>query len=101
MKKNKLSLRLLLVLATSHEGLTYKELEHRTSFHINTVSRYISYLYSKDLLDIKQKKSNSVRGKKWVNVVKLKQEFKDEGVIKFFSKISKQLDCQLSELFIN
>jgi len=96
----KLPLKLLLVLATN-EGLTYKELEKKTGFHINTVSRYISYLDSKKMLEIKQKKSNSVRGKKWVNIVNLKPELKEDAIIRFFTKISKQLDCQLSDLFIN
>ena len=94
-------LKLLLVLAINQEGLTYKELEQKTGFHINTVSRYVSYLHGKDLVEIKQKKSNSVRGKKWVNVVKLKPELKEDGVIKFFSKISKQLNYQLNDLFSN
>ena len=96
----KLPLKLLLVLATN-QPLTYKELEQKTGFHINTVSRYISSLDSKDLLEIQQKKSNSVRGKKWVNIVTLKQEFKEDAIVSFFSKISKQLDCQLSDIFSN
>jgi len=97
----KLPLKLLLVLATNHEGLTYKELEQKTGFHINTVSRYVSYLDTKSLLEIKQKKSNAMRGKKWINTVRLKQEFKEDALIKFFAKVSKQLNCQLNDLFSN
>jgi len=40
--KGKLSLKLLVALATRLEGLTYKEISTLTAYHINTVSRYVT-----------------------------------------------------------
>ena len=98
----KLSLRLLAALCINPDGLTYKQISEKTGFHINTVSRCVSYMYSKGLVAIEQKRSNSVRGKKWVNVVKLKKEFIEvKNATDFFSRVVKQLDGGLSELFSN
>ena|SRR3989338_1255089 len=98
--KPKLSLKVLAALATRTEGLSYKDISSITKYHINTVSRYVSYLDSKGLLDIKQQKSNSIRGRKWINIVKLKKELLDsKSPTDFFNKILKQLGGQLSDVF--
>ena len=96
----KLSFKLLAALCMNPEGLTYKQLSAKTGFHVNTVSRSVSYMYSKGLVEMKQDRSNSVRGKKWVNVVKLKKEFVDvKNATDFFTRVIKQLDGGLSDIF--
>lgn len=98
--KGKLSLKILVVLATRTDGLTYREISGITKYHINTVSRYVSYLDSKGLIDMKQEKSNSIRGRKWVNVVSLKKEFlQTKDIADFFSRIIKQLGGGLNDIF--
>ena len=98
--KIKLSLKLLAALCMNPDGLAYKEISSKTGFHVNTVSRCVSYIYSKGLAEIEQKRSNSVRGKKWVNIVKLKKEFIEiKNAADFFSKVIKQLDGGLSDIF--
>jgi transposase len=98
--KCKLSLKILVVLATRTDGLTYKEISGIIKYHINTVSRYVSYLDSKGIIDMKQEKSNSIRGRKWVNVVSLKKEFlQAKDVTDFFNKITKQLGGGLNDIF--
>ncbi len=98
--KGKLSLKLLVALATRIDGLTYREISEITRYHINTVSRYVSYLDSKGLVDVAQRKSNSVRGRKWVNIVKMKKEFLDvKNITNFFNKVIKQLNGELSDVF--
>jgi len=97
----KLPLRIILLLNTHAGGLTYKELSQKTDYHSHTISRKITYLDNKGLIVIEQKKSKNLQGRKWVNVVKLKKEFKDDNVAKFLSRISKQLDCSLNDIFIN
>lgn len=98
--KGKLSLKIIVVLATRIGGLTYKEISCITDYHINTVSRYVSYMDSKGLIEMKQEKSNSIRGRKWVNVVSLKKEFlQAKDVTDFFNKIVKQLGGGLNDIF--
>jgi len=98
--KGKLSLKLIVALAIRPDGLTYKEISDITKYHLNTVSRYVSFLDSKNLVDIKQKKSNSVRGRKWINIVKLKKEFLEaKNIIEFFNKIIRQSGGQLNDIF--
>ncbi len=98
--KGKLSLKILVVLATRTGGLTYKEISGITNYHINTVSRYVSYLDGKGLIDMKQVKSNSIRGRKWVNVVSLKKEFlQTKDIADFFNRIIKQLGGGLNDIF--
>ena len=86
----KLPIKLLLVLSINN-GLTYKQMQKRTGFHVNTISRQISFLDKNGLLDITQEKSKNLRGKKWVNVVSLKKEFFAESIAEFFEKISAKL----------
>ena len=96
----KLPFKLLAALCINPDGLTYRQISEKTGFHINTVSRCASYMYNKGLVGIEQKKSNSVRGKKWVNVVKLKKEFVDvKNATDFFTRVIKQLDGGLSDIF--
>ncbi|MBU0628263.1 MAG: ArsR family transcriptional regulator [Nanoarchaeota archaeon] len=98
--KNKLSLKILVALVTRTGGLTYKEISLITNYHINTVSRYVSYLDNKGLIDMKQEKSNSIRGRKWVNVVSLKKEFlQTKDIADFFNKVIKQLGGGLNDIF--
>lgn len=98
--EGKLSLKLIAALAIRQEGLTYKELSEITNYHINTISRYVGYLDSKGLIDIKQEKSNSIRGRKWVNVVSLKREFlQAKDIADFFNRIIKQLGGGLNDIF--
>ena len=100
MMRGKLSLKILVALVTRTGGLTYKEISCITNYHINTVSRYVSYLDSKSLIDMKQEKSNSIRGRKWVNVVSLKKEFlQAKDIADFFNKIIKQLGGGLNDIF--
>lgn len=88
--KSKISLKVIMDLAMNPDGLTYKQISEKTKFHINTVSRYISYLDNKKIVDIKQEKSNSIRGRKWINIVKLKKSFIDsKNITDFFVKLSK------------
>ena len=98
--KCKLSLKLLVALATRIEGLTYKEISGITHYHVNTVSRYISYLDNKGIIDIDQKKSSSVRGRKWVNVVKLKREFLEaNNCTDFFNRVLDKLEGEFNDVF--
>lgn len=98
--KCKLSLKLIASLAIKPDGLTYKEISEITGYHINTISRYISYLDSKGIVDIRQRKSNSVRGRKWINIVKLKKEFLEaKNITDFFNKIIKQSGGKLNDIF--
>ena len=98
--KGKLSLKLLVALATRLDGLTYKEISEVTKYHINTVSRYVSYLDSKNLVNVTQIKSNNIRGRKWVNVVKLKKELAEvNNITDFFNKLIKKVDGELSDIF--
>ena len=86
------------------EGLTYKQVSAKTGFHINTISRYIGTFDSKDLIDIKQQKSNGIRGKKWVNIVKMRKEFLEaKSPADFFQKIARQAQLKdwLSDEIIN
>src|SRR3989338_8400527 len=100
MEQTKLSLKLLIALVLNPDGLPYKQIAEKTNFHINTVSRYISYLDSKGLVDIQQRKSESFRGRKWVNIVKLKKQFLEAKTIQdFFIKLIKQLDGSLNAIF--
>jgi len=101
MTNKPINLKLLLLLATNPEGLCYREISRRTNYHMNTVSRYISYLHSKGLIDIKQVKSNSVRGRKWINVVSIKKELHNKEVAEFLQEVSNRLKCPLSDLFSN
>ena len=98
------SLKLLVILVLHPEGLTYKQISAKLGFHINTVSRYISVFDSKGLVDVKQQKSSNIRGKKWVNIVKLKKEFLEAKTITdFFQKIAKQSQLKdwLSDEIVN
>lgn len=95
----KIPIKILLVLSISN-GLTYKQMQKRTGFHVNTVSRQISFLDRKGFLDIRQEKSKNLRGKKWVNVVSLKEEFFSEGIGEFFEKIAKKLGVSINDLFV-
>lgn len=101
MSKKQINLKLLLLLAIHCEGLNYKEISKKTDYHINTVSRYVSALHNLDIIDIKQVKSNSVRGRKWVNVVKLKKELHNKTIPEFFQEVSKRLKCSLNDLFVD
>ncbi|MDO8740418.1 MAG: hypothetical protein Q7J54_02455 [Candidatus Woesearchaeota archaeon] len=99
-EKIKLPFKLLVALCMHPEGLTYKQISEQTGFHLNTVSRYASHLYNKDLVEVKQKKSSNARGRKWVNVVKLKKELLDaKSAAEFFEKAIKQLDGGLNDAF--
>src|SRR3989338_9489101 len=100
----KFSPKLLVMLALNPEGLTYKQISAKTGFHINTVSRYIGVFDSKGLIDIKQQKSSNIRGKKWVNIVKMKKDLLEaKSVTEFFQKIAKQTQLKdwLSDEIVN
>ena len=100
----KFSLKLLVILALNPESLTYKQISAKTGFHINTVSRYIGIFDSKGLVDVKQQKSGGMRGKKWVNIVKMKKEFLEtKSVTDFFLKVARQAQLKdwLSDEIVN
>lgn len=100
----KFSLKLLVILALNPEGLTYGQISAKTGFHINTVSRYIGVFDSKGLIDVKQQKSSNIRGKKWVNIVKMKKDLLEaKSVTDFFQKVSRQAQLKdwLSDEIIN
>lgn len=96
-----LSLKILLLLAINRQGLTYRQIQKRTGFHVNTVSRCVSCLYDRSIIEIKQKKSPSLRGKKWINVVKLKPELAVDSITEFFSKIAAKCGVSLDDLFVD
>lgn len=96
----KIPLRTLLVLSASRKGLSYRQIQKKTGFHLNTVSRQVSFLDKCGLLSIKQEKSGNLRGKKWVNVVSLKKEFYREGVSEFCEKIAAKLNVSLDDFFV-
>ena len=100
----KFSLKLLVILALNPEGLTYKQISAKTGFHINTVSRYIGVFDSKGLIDVKQQKSSNIRGKKWVNIVKMKRDLLEaKSVTDFFQKVARQAQLKdwLSDEIVN
>ena len=100
----KFSLKLLVILVLHPEGLTYKQISAKTDFHINTVSRYVGVFDAKGLIDVKQQKSSNIRGKKWVNIVKLKKELLEaKSITDFFQKVSRQAQLKdwLSDEIIN
>ena len=100
----KFSLKLLVILALNPEGLTYKQISAKTGFHINTVSRYIGVFDSKGLIDVKQQKSSNIRGKKWVNIVKMKRDLLEaKTVTDFFQKVCRQAQLKdwLSDEIVN
>ena len=94
----------MIILAMNPEGLNYKQLSAKTHFHINTISRYLAVFDSKGLIDTKQQKSSNIRGKKWVNIVKLKKEFLDaKSPSDFFQRVARQAQLKdwLSDEIIN
>ena len=97
----KLPLKLVIVLNANAEGLTYKEISEKTGYHKHTISKQISYLDDKGLITIEQKRSKNIQGRRWINFIKLKKDFMDENVTKFFLRIAKQLNCQLNDLFVS
>lgn len=100
----KFSLKLLIILALNPEGLTYRQISAKTGFHINTVSRYIGVFDSKGLIDVKQQKSSNIRGKKWVNIVKMKRDLLEaKSVTDFFQKVCRQAQLKdwLNDEIIN
>lgn len=100
----KFSLKLLVILVLNPEGLTYRQISAKTGFHINTVSRYIGVFDSKGLIDVKQQKSSNIRGKKWVNIVKVKRDLLEaKSVTDFFQKVCRQSQLKdwLSDEIIN
>ena len=100
----KFSLKLLVLLALNPEGLTYKHIANKTKFHINTISRYVGVFDNKGLVDIKQQKSGGIRGKKWVNIVRMKKELLEaKSITDFFQKIARQAQLKdwLSDEIIN
>lgn len=99
-KMVKISLKLLLVLAINPDGLCYREISGKTGYHLNTVSRQVSELDDYGLIEIDQHKSGSIRGKKWVNVVRLKKEFANPEVARFISRIAVHIKCQLNDFFV-
>lgn len=101
MSKTKLPLKLILLLNTYTDGLTYKEIWQKTGYHPHTTSKKITYLDNKGLITIEQKKSKNIQGRKWINFIKLKKEFVDDNVAKFFSRIAKQLNCSLNDLLVS
>ena len=96
----KLPLKLVIVLNANAEGLTYKEISEKTGYHKHTISKQVTFLDNKGLIAIEQKRSKNIQGRRWINLIKLKKEFLDENVTKFFSRIAKQLNCSLNDLFI-
>jgi len=89
-----------MLLALHRNGLTYKRIRKLTGFHLNTISRQTSFLDSKGLLQINQKRSGSLRGKKWVNVIKLK-DLPTEGVAVFFEELAERLGVCTNDLFVD
>lgn len=89
----KLSIKVVMALAMNPDGLNYKQVSEKTKFHINTVSRYVSYLESKNIVHINQEKSNSIRGRKWINIVKLNEKLLNaKNITEFFVRVSNQLN---------
>lgn len=100
----KFSLKLLVILALNPEGLTYRQISVKTGFHINTVSRYVGVFDTKGLIDVKQQKSSNIRGKKWVNIVKMKRDLLEaKSVTDFFQKVARQAQLKdwLSDEIVN
>ncbi len=100
----KFSLKLLVILAMNPEGLTYRQVSAKTGFHLNTISRYIGTFESKGLIDVKQQKSINIRGKKWVNIVKLRKELLEaKSPTEFFQKVARQAQLKdwLSDEIVN
>jgi|TARA_B100001964_G_C14207762_1_gene588972 transcription initiation factor IIE alpha subunit len=95
----KLPIKLIFLLNAYPEGLTYNEISQKTRYHKHTISKQISYLDAKGLIDIEQKRSKNNKGRRWINFIKLKKELVDDNVTKFLSRISKQLNCSLNDLF--
>jgi len=98
-KMKKLPIKLIFLLNAYPEGLTYNEISQKTRYHKHTISKQISYLDAKGLIDIEQKRSKNNKGRRWINFIKLKKELVDDNVTKFLSRISKQLNCSLNDLF--
>jgi transcription initiation factor IIE alpha subunit len=98
---SKLPLKLIILLNAFADGLTYKEISQKTGYHMHTISKQVTYLDAKGLIKIEQKRSENIQGRRWINFIKLKKDFVDENVAKFFSRIAKQLDCSLIDLFIS
>ncbi|HLC87332.1 MAG TPA: hypothetical protein VJH65_03605 [Candidatus Nanoarchaeia archaeon] len=96
----KLPIKLVIMLNAYADGLTYKEISEKTGYHIHTISKQVTFLDNKGLIAIEQKRSKNIQGRRWINLIKLKKEFLDENVTKFFSRIAKQLNCSLNDLFI-
>lgn len=100
----KFSLKLLVILVLNPEGLTYRQISAKTGFHINTVSRYIGVFDSKGLIDVKQQKSSNIRGKKWVNIVRMKKDLMEaKSITDFFQKVCRQAQLKdwLNDEIIN
>jgi DNA-binding transcriptional ArsR family regulator len=97
----KLSLKIIAVLAMKPDGLSYKEISSITKYHINTISRYISWLYNKEIVDIIQNKSSSIRGRKWVNIARLKKELLEcRSITEFYNKVVKKAGG-LNDIFVD
>lgn len=91
-------------MALNPEGLTYRQISAKTGFHINTVSRYIGVFDSKGLIDVKQQKSSNIRGKKWVNIIKMKRDLLEaKSITDFFQKVARQAQLKdwLSDEIVN
>ena len=101
MNKTKLPLKLIFLLNTYKDGLTYSEISEKTGYHKHTISKQITYLDTKGLITIEQKRSKNNKGRKWINFIKLKKELIDDNVTKFLARITKQLNCSLSDLFVS
>ena len=100
----KISLKLLAILVLNPEGLSYKQISAKTGFHLNTISRYVGTFDAKGLVDVKQQKSGGLRGKKWVNIVKLRKEFLEaKSPTEFFQKVARQAQLKdwLSDEIVN
>ncbi len=100
-KMPKLPLKLIFLLNAYPDGLTYSEISQKTRYHKHTISKQISYLDAKGLINIEQKRSKNNKGRRWINFIKLKKELVDDNVTKFLSRISKQLNCSLNDFFIS
>jgi len=98
---SKLPLKLIFLLNTYSDGLTYNEISEKTGYHKHTISKQITYLDAKGLIAIGQKRSKNNKGRRWINFIKLKEEFVDENVTKYLSKLSKRLNCSLNDLFVS
>ena len=97
----KLPLKLIFLLNTYPNGLTYSEISEKTRYHKHTISKQITYLDNKGLIAISQKRSKNNKGRKWINFIKLRNEFVDENATKFLARIVKQLNCSLNDLFVS